>query len=287
MPSDARARLASIGRILPSEMSARLDLANAQVLIDSGQVAAALPFAERAQAVLYPLVQSPSERRQAVFPLARVLRDSGRHDLADRWFREALRAQIEGGQQSHPYTAGDYVGIARNLMMQGKHEDALALLNSAPKFQAISGEGTLNPDRYNLMIQRARSAVYLSAGDAKRALIEFPYLSLDEPSDRPEALLILGQAWCESGDPARGLEALRESLVAMERIGDDDRAPWTARLRAVVGRCALLVGDRSDAIARARQARAAFTAQPEVSPYYEAPLIKLEAALGIRIVTTR
>jgi hypothetical protein len=60
-------------------------------------------------------------------------------------------------------------------------------------------------------------------------------------------------------------------------------ARWVARAGAVTGLCALELGDRATAIKHANQARAAFTAQPGVSPYYKAPLFKLERALGLRL----
>lgn len=54
------------------------------------------------------------------------------------------------------------------------------------------------------------------------------------------------------------------------------------RASAVTGWCALHAGDRTAAQRHAAQARATFTAQPGVSPYDKAPLVKLERALGVR-----
>jgi hypothetical protein len=64
---------------------------------------------------------------------------------------------------------------------------------------------------------------------------------------------------------------------------DDQSSPQRAYLRARAGLCAIAAGDRAAARSLAAQARAAFTAQPGVSPYYKAPLIKLERALGLRL----
>jgi hypothetical protein len=61
------------------------------------------------------------------------------------------------------------------------------------------------------------------------------------------------------------------------------QAPWIARQSAVIGLCASGAGDKKMALAYAAQARAALTAQPSVSPYGKAPLVKLERALGPRL----
>lgn len=53
----------------------------------------------------------------------------------------------------------------------------------------------------------------------------------------------------------------------------------TARLRALTSLCALKTGDRKRAVDLSELARRAFTEQPGVSPYYKAPLVKLEQSL--------
>jgi hypothetical protein len=100
---------------------------------------------------------------------------------------------------------------------------------------------------------------------------------------RQESLEVYGHALCETGQAARGLAALREAMRLYKQTDDDENAPWTARLRAQIGRCAFRQGDHRSAATLAAQARAAFRAQPEVSPYYKAPLTSLERQLGVKL----
>jgi hypothetical protein len=90
-----------------------------------------------------------------------------------------------------------------------------------------------------------------------------------------------GEVLCALGDSAQGLKFLHESLASIGRfVSKND--PGLARLRAEAGRCALASGDRATAVRHATLARAAFTEQPAVSPYFKAPLIRLEEALALR-----
>jgi tetratricopeptide (TPR) repeat protein len=141
------------------------------------------------------------------------------------------------------------------------------------------------PDLYNQRIKLMRSAISLDGGNAQEALREFPRALLEEPDpvDRQESLEVCGHALCESGQAARRLAALREAMLLNEQTNDDENAPWTARLRARIGRCAFGQGDHRSAAALAAQARAAFRAQPEVSPCCKAPLTSLERQLGLKL----
>lgn len=76
---------------------------------------------------------------------------------------------------------------------------------------------------------------------------------------------------------------LSRNIAIRQQRGDHAHAPWNARRRAVAGLCAFVARDRSAALRYAADARAAFTAQPGVSPYYKAPLFKLERALGLKL----
>jgi hypothetical protein len=55
-------------------------------------------------------------------------------------------------------------------------------------------------------------------------------------------------------------------------------------MRAVIGLCALSIGDRKRAELMAAQARSAFQAQPRVSAYYKKSLQQLEARLGVKAI---
>jgi hypothetical protein len=62
-----------------------------------------------------------------------------------------------------------------------------------------------------------------------------------------------------------------------------DSEPYLNWYRALAGLCALGMGDKSQAHHFAALARRAFLAQPDVSPYFKAPLAKLERALGLKL----
>lgn len=76
---------------------------------------------------------------------------------------------------------------------------------------------------------------------------------------------------------------MREAMRLYKQTDDDENAPWTARLRAQIGRCAFRQGDHRGAATLDAQARAAFRAQPEVSAYFKAPLTSLERQLGLKL----
>jgi hypothetical protein len=60
--------------------------------------------------------------------------------------------------------------------------------------------------------------------------------------------------------------------------------PWVARARAVAGLCALALGNRKEAETFASEARRAFVAQPNVSPYFKEPLKRLDKQLGVKAI---
>jgi hypothetical protein len=93
----------------------------------------------------------------------------------------------------------------------------------------------------------------------------------------------LGETLCAANRRDEGLQVLMPRLAQEERDDISPNAPGLARLRTVTGNCALATGDRAMALALAKKARAAFAEQPGVSPYYKAPLFKLERALGLRL----
>ena len=70
------------------------------------------------------------------------------------------------------------------------------------------------------------------------------------------------------------------SVTAAGAAGIDTTDPGLARARAVTGLCALSSGQRPRAETLAAQARQAFAVQPDVSPYFKAPLKELDRRLG-------
>ena len=91
-----------------------------------------------------------------------------------------------------------------------------------------------------------------------------------------------GEVWCATSRQNDGLISLMTWINAVApHVSEGD--PGVARVRAVAGLCALAVGQRADAARLANLARGAFVRQNAVSPYYKAPLFKLERALGLHL----
>lgn len=281
--ADARVAMGAGGRVLPAEMLAQLEFWEAAIMLTWGNIEASLALTERSLPVLQQSEPSHFDRWHFASHYGRLLSLVGRHDEADRWLQERLRLRVDAGAGGHPFHAFDYVVIARNLAMQSRHAEALALLTSAPHFEPIRGEGSLDPERYNLHVQLARSAALAQGGEFARALETFPRAILSGiPWDARAGFTVLGEVLCALGRSAEGLDALRAALRGLDFNLVYEHDVDVARTRAVAGRCALMHGDRREALVLARRARAAFETQPHAAPYFTEPLRKLEAALGVR-----
>ena len=101
--------------------------------------------------------------------------------------------------------------------------------------------------------------------------------------DRVNLLPMLGELNCAEGDVRSGLRNLADALDALDASGEYAHSPTTARVRAVMGQCALRAADQRLARRMARLARESFAEQPAVSAYYKAPLFELERSLGLRL----
>jgi serine/threonine protein kinase len=253
----------------------------------AGDVGAGLRVVELASGLLSEVNDVPIERFLIAGPAGDILMFAGRHELADNWYREELQSLQQLGGSRHPYAATVYHHIAENLLMNGQFDEAEATLDGAPRFESVRGYGS-DTDRYNRLLVETRAQVLLARGnvDGALALIEHEPPRLEVPSgddgfDR--TLTVLGETLCAAGRSKQGIAVLQHWLARFEALEHDVNAPWIARLRAVTGHCAFADGDRRTAIRESRLARAAFTAQPGVSPYYKAPLLKLERALGLKL----
>ena len=285
----SRARLAARGEALPDEVTAPLDLYEASVLARKGDIGAALPLVERSRAALEADARTPPERLRLGHTLGEIYEALGRHADADRYYRIALQARIDGGYARHPITAFQYASAATNLSAGGRSGEALALLASAPDFPPLRDAGTPNPRRFNEMLQVARARVLLDAGRPADALAELPAAWLRPPAedrvsryDHQLALALRGEARCALHAGAAGLADLEASLALAARTRDDALDTDLARLHAVAGACALALGDRAQARQEASRARQAFEGRPWAADYRQAPWRRLEAALNAR-----
>lgn len=283
----SRERLAAQGLALPDEITAPLDLAEASVLARRGDIGAALPLIERSRKALETDARTPPERLRLGHTLGEIYEALGRHADADRYYRLALQARIDGGYARHPLTAFQYASAATNLSAAGRTDDALALLAQAPDFPPIAGEGTPNPNRFTHMLQLAQARALLDAGRAPEALTALPQALMapagdDRVSlyDTQLALALRGEARCALRQGGPGLADLRASLALAARTCDDPLDTELARLHAVTGTCALARGDRALARREAALAHKAFATHPWASDYRQAPLRRLTAALG-------
>ena len=284
----SRARLAARGESLPDEVTAPLDLFEATVLAREGDIAAALPLIDRSRGALEADARTPPERLRLGHTLGEIYEALGRHDDADRYYRIALQARIDGGYARHPLTAFQYMSAALNLSAGGRASDALALLDGAPQFPPVRGEGTVNPNRYADLVGYARARALLDAGRATDALAVLPPAMLKPGEDRVSlydaqvALALRGEARCALKQPRDGLADLQHSLALATKTRDNPLDTELARLHAVAGGCALALGGTATARRHAELARRAFSALPDASGYRQAPLRRLDAALATR-----
>lgn len=285
----SRARLVARGEALPDEVTAPLDLFEASVLARSGDIGAALPLIERSRAALEADARTPPERLRLGHTVGEIYEALGRHADADRYYRMALQARIDGGYGGHPITAFQVATLATNLSAAGRTEAALAVLDQAPAFPPVADPGTPNPHRFTHMLQLARARVQLDAGRADAALTSIP-ATLVTPAgddrvslyDTQLALALRGEARCAGRQVNAGLADLQASLALVPRTRDDPLDTEVARLRAITGRCALAAGDRAMARQQAELARRSFQARPWAADYRQVPLKQLDAALAAR-----
>ncbi|MBW8847704.1 MAG: hypothetical protein JF607_22310, partial [Burkholderiales bacterium] len=281
----SRVRLAALGQALPDEVTAPLDLYEATVLARQGDIASALPLIERSRAALEADARTPPERLRLGHTLGEIYEALGRHADADRYYRIALQARIDGGYAKHPVTAFQYMAAAHNLSAAGRSADALALLASAPDFPPVRGGGSANPNRYADLVTSARARVLLDAGRAGEALSTLPPAMLKPGEDRVSlydaqvAFALRGEARCALKQSRDGLADLQHSLALATQTRDSSLDSDLARLHAVAGSCALALGDAATARREAEAARRDFAAFPQASDYRQAPWRRLQAAL--------
>jgi len=224
---------------------------------------------------------SPNQRYGLAEELAEALNLSGRHLEAKHWYEERIANVRSRYSADSPYLAFAYAYAAQNLARAGLNGEAEALLAKAPQ-TPLPREREGDPMQ---TLRDVRAMIHLSNGDTKAALSVLQSVTVD--GDRSQCICdheLLGEALCRAGRRANGMGLLNAQLadqVAEQRRGNVYRhSPETARLYAVIGRCALDAGDRRTAQINASRARESFDAQPGVSPYFKQPLVDLERAIA-------
>ncbi|WP_280151151.1 serine/threonine-protein kinase [Piscinibacter sp. XHJ-5] len=306
MPADEALKLVErahgvvSARQAPEGVRARADFILGKLLLDWGHVERAYALLDRAIPVLRGCRCHPDELIMAV-ALGHAARASGIHIQADAEFRRSIGLRLyKGGAVDKVLRAGEERLVAVNLRMQGRYDDAEAVLLSPAHFEAGQAHSSVNTSPAD--VNRDTDPFSGDAHAVKRLAIDRALIKLERGD--PAAAMALLTPYAESAEfqPLQGLEnasliraaaqcALgrsREALPALQAMTDrvaQVRYPYSAevaQLRAITGLCAIDAGERGRAGELAELARQAFIEQPGVSPYYKVPLRRLEKRLHRR-----
>lgn len=274
----SRAAIEALAIAVPAATWANLDGLEAEFLAFNGSVSAAEPLSARSLKVLRSTEKAPESwiLSVAIHREGLIAEWSGRHEEADALLREAAQYRIARGEASGAMGAMDYMNVVENLILWGKFAQAQAALDAAPKFEYSASD----PSGWKSILDWERARLLLYRGDASAALAAMPHPDFKNVGFSNED--VRAEALCAVGKPAEGLPILQEVIRAGAARGVDPNDPSLARDRAVTGLCALSLGDRRYAAKMAQAARAAFDAQPGVSPWFKEPLGRLEHSLGKR-----
>ena len=274
----SRSLLAARGSAVSAMFNARLGFRLGEAYLGYGQIDKADRLISASAAIASPRVQSMITAYYIALVKGRLAMFAGRHDQANASLTLALSIIRRLGRETHPYAALNYAEVALNLGMQGRFDEAEAVLASAPSFAAL--KGAASGDRnFSQLVPRARARVKLMRGDAVSALALLPPEGADSERQFPlDDRLLRGEILCAAGRRGEGLPLLEQSL-AWHANFNYEHHPELARARAVTGLCALADGQTKRAAELAALARASFVAQPAVSPYFKAASAQLDRQL--------
>jgi serine/threonine protein kinase/tetratricopeptide (TPR) repeat protein len=270
----------------PDAVRARMDFLLGKLLLHWGQVERAYSLLDRAVPVLRFCDCSQKEDELSwALSMGEAARATGRHRQADIEFRRSVASHSRmDGSVDRLLRAGEGKLVAANLRMQGRFDDAEAVLQQLAKLEggqeSASARATIAK---GLAVERALNE--LERGHPASALaVLSPYANDTDfaPSRGLENVSIVrAAAVCALGQPREGLADLEAMTARVAEVRYAHGAE-VAQLRAMTGLCALDGGDPRRAGELANLARQAFNAQPGVSPYYQAPLVRLEQRLRQR-----
>lgn len=275
---EALTQLSAVTSIIPREALAALQVRRAAVLSTVGDY-------EKAKLLLQdsaPIVRASPWSFRSLFLLAateaEVAMHVGEHEAAAKSLNERFAIRKELGEGDFAFAAYDWVYIAINLSMQGRHKEAEDFLASAPKFDFVQGDKL--SFNYGSLIPQTLARIRMNAGDPQQAkqLLGGKLPALKESNQFGLGKALVGEVACALGQGELGFAYLRsqEKYLEARRSPND---PGLARLRSIAGLCALKLNDRNQARKFAAAARQAFTSQPRVSPYFKEPLSRLERLL--------
>jgi tetratricopeptide (TPR) repeat protein len=281
----SRASLAGTEAPVPEWFIPKIDMRLAAIQMAGGNLAAGLPQFETSYKEFVRALGQDDNPREWIQVLGSGLLAVGRHEEADRQFRQALEFAKAAGLGRHPYTAWTYKIIALNLRYAGRWDEAEKFLDAAPNFERLRGDGSTGDDRDKFLIWE-RAALQVDRGRVKEAI---QLLMSHPPEGSDEDALsgyngTLGEALCRDHQPATGMALLKRVQQAYDANGSFPNSPDYGNLWALIGRCAIDSGDRVTALAYAAKARVVFVAQPDVAPYMKAPSQQLDRLLAIHSV---
>ena len=261
--ANAQKALSSHGSRLPPAVHARVQFDLGWIYRNWGDHERAYALQVEAARALEPGVESPFERRVLETSLGMDAMETGRHDEADKRLRRGLDLRnADTGGRVEMMSFG-HLFIAANLMMQGRYEESAGILKDLPP-----------GNRY---VSIVLAITKLETGDPRGALSMVDELEPSHVKDADESA-VRGDALCRIGQHREGLRVLG-AYIERRAAAVYEHDPQLAHSRARAGLCAFSSGQMERAFELASVARAAFAAQPGVSPYYKAPLLQLESRL--------
>jgi serine/threonine protein kinase/tetratricopeptide (TPR) repeat protein len=284
----SRARLAQTAVPVPEWFIPKIDMRIAAIQMEGGNLAAGLPQYEASYRAFLQALGQDDNPRESLQVLGTGLLAVGRHEEADRQFRQSLELTKAAGLGLHPYTAWNYKIIALNLRYARRWDEAEKFLDAAPQFERLRGDGSNGDDR-DKFLNWERAALQLDRGRVKEAVqLLMTHAPEGEDADALSGYNgTLGEALCRDHQPAKGLALLKKVQQTYDANGSFPDSPDYGNLWALIGRCAFDAGDRVSAATYAAKARAVFAAQPDVAPYLKASSQQLDRLLGIRAAPSK
>ncbi len=277
-----RAAMQEQGSSLNPLALARLDFHRARLLGLRGHVREAWQLLDRAVPLLLTTTRWPNARYSLINAQGRMALLAGEHARATELTAKALRLRNEMGQALIPFAAVSHTYVVMAGIMTGRFDDALTTLDAAPQFPPEASDpvagavyAVLLPwHRVRLLFERgdlaAAQALSLQLGRGDEDRSDTDFLS-------PQA--IHAEVACAGGRAAEGLAQLSEMIAQRTPTVDAAVDPTLARLHGLAGLCTLELGRTAEARRHASIAASVFKQQPAVSPWFQAPLRRLQKRL--------
>ena len=158
-------------------------------------------------AILSEDVEGTQNEFTLVANLGHAAMYSGRHEQADSFLRRRLALQDFFKTAGSGAVVISYIYIAINLHMSGRSDDALAILNSAPKLQPYEAASTPSDE-----IDVTKSRILAETGHVAEALALLPSPIGDTVGDNSvylfglsERMQVRGEVLCAAGETNLGL----------------------------------------------------------------------------------